>query len=68
MLVLTRKLGERIFILTSDGPVIVSPERLGTEKCRIGIDAPPKVVIYREEILPPGAIEAHAARGTEPAG
>ena len=52
MLILGRKLGERIRLTTPDGIVVwVSVERLGGNDCRIGIEAPPAVEIVREELL-----------------
>ena len=51
MLILGRKLKERIR-LTVDGIVVwVSVERLDGNDCRIGIEAPPAVEIVREELL-----------------
>ncbi len=52
MLILGRKLKERIRLTTSDGIVVwVSIERLGGNDCRIGIEAPPAVEIVREEVI-----------------
>ena len=49
MLVLTRKLGERIFIADT---IVVTV--LGTEgnRVRLGIDAPPHISILRQEVQP----------------
>jgi len=47
MLVLTRKVGERIHIGDS---IIVTIVRLQHDKVRIGIDAPPTVSVHREEV------------------
>ncbi len=47
MLVLTRKPGESIII---DGRIIVKVVRLDGDAVRIGIEAPPDVLIHRQEI------------------
>ncbi len=47
MLVLTRKVGERIHI--GDG-VVVTVVRIQNDKVRIGIEAPTQVAIHREEV------------------
>jgi carbon storage regulator len=49
MLVLSRKLGERIVI---DGGIVVTVVQVKASQVRIAIEAPPHVGIYREEILP----------------
>jgi len=47
MLVLTRKIGERVVI---EGQIIIEVlEVIGT-RIRLGIEAPPKVAIWREEL------------------
>ena len=52
MLILGRKLKERVRLTTPDGIVVwVSIERLGGNDCRIGIEAPSAVEIVREEII-----------------
>lgn len=49
MLVLSRKLGEKIYI----GPnVVVTVVDIDRSRIRLGIDAPTDVKIYREELLP----------------
>lgn len=48
MLVLTRKVGERIQIGDS---IVVTVVRVQNEKVRIGIEAPADVSIFREEVL-----------------
>ncbi len=50
MLILGRKLKERVRLTTPNG-IVVSVERLGGNDCRIGIEAPPAVEIVREELL-----------------
>jgi carbon storage regulator len=47
MLVLTRKVGERIHI--GDG-IVVTVVRIQNDKVRIGIEAPAEVAIHREEV------------------
>ncbi len=47
MLVLTRKIGEKIHI---GDHVVVTVVRIQNDKVRIGIDAPPEVVVHREEV------------------
>jgi carbon storage regulator len=55
MLVLTRKVGERIVI---EGDIIISVERITKRHVALGIYAPPEVPIVREELL-----EGERARG-----
>jgi len=47
MLVLTRKVGERIHIGNS---IVVTIVRIHHDKVRIGIEAPPEVSVHREEV------------------
>jgi carbon storage regulator len=47
MLVLSRKLGERIVI--GDG-VVVTVVAVGSDRVRLGICAPPATLIHREEV------------------
>lgn len=47
MLVLSRHLGESIII---DGKIRVTVVKIGDDKIRLGIEAPPEVRIDREEI------------------
>jgi carbon storage regulator len=47
MLVLTRKVGERIHI---GDDVIVTVVRIQGDKIRLGIEAPPRITVHREEI------------------
>jgi carbon storage regulator len=56
MLVLTRKKNERIFIDVDDGKrIILTVGSIGGDRVRIGIDAPPEVLIRREELVDPVA-------------
>lgn len=52
MLVLSRKIGERIDI---DGGITVTIVRIDGIRVAIGIDAPDEVKIMRRELLPPDA-------------
>lgn len=51
MLVLTRSIGQRIILKTSDGDVIVSVQDVRRQLVRVGITAPRTMKIYREEVL-----------------
>jgi len=51
MLVLSRKLGEKIFIGDNICITVVDIDR---GKIRLGIEAPREVAIYRQELLPLG--------------
>jgi carbon storage regulator len=55
MLVLTRKINEKIVIGNS---VTITVVRIDKNQVRIGIEAPGDVPIYREEILPATRSEA----------
>jgi carbon storage regulator len=50
MLILTRKPGESIFVLVNGEQVKVTVVELKGNQIRLGIDAPPSIRIYREEI------------------
>ena len=47
MLVLTRKVGERILI---GDQVVITVVKLGHGSVRIGVDAPPEMAVVREEL------------------
>jgi len=49
MLVLTRKIGERVII---GDDVVITVLEARNDKVRLGIDAPADVPVYREEIAP----------------
>ena len=49
MLVLSRKLGEKIMIGEN---VVVTIVKIDRNQIRVGIEAPGDVPVYREEILP----------------
>jgi carbon storage regulator len=59
MLVLTRKVGERIHI--GDG-IVVTVVRIQNDKVRIGVEAPTDVAIHREEVYR----RVHAAQTASP--
>jgi carbon storage regulator len=58
MLVLSRKLGEKIFIGENICITVVDIDR---GKIRLGIEAPRDVPIYRQELLPLAQQQAQAA-------
>ena len=62
MLVLSRKLGEKIVI---NGNIVITLVKIDRNQVRIGIEAPKDVPVYREEIAPEhaGAVEEAAAIG-----
>lgn len=49
MLVLSRKLGEKIVI---GDKIVVTVVKIDRNQIRIGIEAPQEVSVYREEIAP----------------
>ncbi len=51
MLVLRRKVGDSIFIDTSDGPIEIRLIWIGQNAARIGVNAPDDVEILRGEIV-----------------
>ena len=52
MLVLTRRADERLVLLLPDGErITVQVVRLGRERVRLGVEAPPRVAVWREELL-----------------
>jgi len=53
MLVLTRKIGERIVI---DNRIIIEVMAVQGQRIRLGIDAPPDVHILREELIKADAV------------
>ncbi|HET6879229.1 MAG TPA: carbon storage regulator [Pirellulales bacterium] len=66
MLVLSRRENERIRLGDS---IVVTVVRLSGDKVRLGIEAPPDVVVLREELepyAPPGPVEAPACGGSGP--
>lgn len=61
MLVLSRRERERIKLGDS---IIVTVVRVAGDKVRLGIEAPPEVVVLRDELEP--RVPAGAARTSEP--
>jgi carbon storage regulator len=61
MLVLTRKLNQRIII---DGEIVVTVVKLDRNQVRLGIEAPGHVPVFREEILPTSQRERLAETAT----
>ena len=57
MLVLSRKLGEKIVIGDN---IVVTVVKIDRNQIRIGIEAPHEVPVYREEIAPDHHREAKA--------
>jgi carbon storage regulator len=58
MLVLSRKLNEKLIIVLPDGTrIALQVVRATAGKARIGIDAPPDVKVFREELLEAGEQE-----------
>ena len=56
MLVLSRKLGEKLVI---GDDVVLTVVKIDRNQVRIGIEAPPEVPVFREEIAP-GRVAAAA--------
>jgi carbon storage regulator len=52
MLVLSRKLGERIMIGDRVAVTVVKLVKLGNGQVRLGIEAPRELAVFREEINP----------------
>jgi carbon storage regulator len=48
MLVLTRKVGEKIII---GDDIVITVVRLNHDKVRLGIDAPPHIQVHRLEVI-----------------
>lgn len=60
MLILTRKLGERIVI---GGDILITLVEIKGSQVRIGIDAPSHLGVYRQEVL--DKIESENVRSSE---
>jgi carbon storage regulator CsrA len=58
MLVLSRRLNERIVLPVIDTTIQVVAVKIGM--VRLGVEAPPGVAVYREEILPPAGLAVPA--------
>ncbi len=61
MLVLSRKLGEKILI---GDQIVVTVVKIDRNQIRLGIEAPAEVAVYREEIAPGAAATTTAAAST----
>lgn len=59
MLVLSRKIGQRIQI---EGGIVVTVVAARGQQVRLGIEAPPDVTILREELVAPDVAPEPAAR------
>lgn len=57
MLVLSRKLGEKILI--GDG-IVMTVVKIDRNQVRLGIEAPADVPIYREEIAPTRSVSGRS--------
>lgn len=64
MLVLSRKLGEKIVIGDN---IVVTVVKIDRNQIRIGIEAPQDVPVYREEIAPSRRDDRHEERSSAPA-
>ncbi len=65
MLVLSRKLGEKIVIGEN---IVVTVVKIDRNQIRIGIEAPQEVPVYREEISPTRVVPAKpSSSANEPA-
>jgi len=64
MLVLTRKVGEKILI---GDTIVLTVVRIHGDKVRLGIDAPPEVPVHREEVRRRAAEAAARAEVPAPA-
>ena len=63
MLVLSRRQSERIRLGDS---IVVTVVRVAGDKVRLGIEAPPNVVVLREELEPYDQSASPAAESTPP--
>ena len=52
MLVLSRKLGEKIYIGEGPNAIVITVVDIDRGKIRIGIEAPREIPIFRQELLP----------------
>ena len=55
MLVLSRKLGEKIVIGDN---IVITVVKIDRNQIRIGIEAPQDIPVYREEIAPDATVKA----------
>lgn len=52
MLVLSRKLGEKVYIGEGAAQIVLTVVDIDRGKIRLGIEAPRDVPVYRQELLP----------------
>ena len=64
MLVLTRKVGERVLV---GDKVAITVVRIQGNAVRLGIEAPPEMAIVREELAQPAAAKTPSGDVSEPA-
>ena len=64
MLVLSRKLGEKVIIGEN---IILTVVKIDRNQVRLGIEAPHDVPVFREEISPGRHVEVGAEAGVDPA-
>jgi carbon storage regulator len=64
MLVLTRKVGERIRV---GDDVVITVVRINGQAVRLGVEAPPHLTIARSELAQRGLLENAAESAEEPA-
>ena len=50
MLILGRRLNQSIVLQTSDGPIRIQVHQLGSQLCKLAIEAPRSVSVDREEV------------------
>lgn len=50
MLVISRRQTERVVAHTAHGPIVISVEKIGASRVRLGIEAPPDVSVLRGEL------------------
>jgi carbon storage regulator CsrA len=51
VLVVNRKLEEKVVIITSDGPITITLVSIETTRAKLGFSAPKNIQIFREELL-----------------
>ena len=65
MLILTRRVGERIVI---NDEIVITIVEAGRDSVRIGVDAPRSVTVHRHEVWEQIASENEAARNADTTG
>lgn len=63
MLVLGRKVGEKVVIGAGDAQITITVMEIDRDKIRLGIEAPREVPIFRSELLPIDAPEESQREG-----